>query len=103
MRHLSKGLNVQAGAGERSEPLSLLSGTALALIQSDTEEELRAALERAAQVFAEIGTARVGLCDIGLSPSGRPLILWQSMRGGLAVEEDAAFIRWFEDAARGTP
>src|SRR5690606_19482443 len=102
MRHLSKGPGLQVVAGERVEPLALLSSTATALIQSETEEALRAALESAAHLFAEISSARIGLCEIGLSPSGKPLILWQAAQGGLTVEEGAGFFRWFENAVRGT-
>ena len=102
MRHLSKGPVLTVVAGERTEPLALLSSTATALIQSETEEALRAVLEHAAHLFAEISSARIGLCEIGLSPSGKPLILWQAAQGGLTVEEDAGFFRWFENAVRGT-
>src|SRR5690606_37061459 len=102
MRHLSKGLGLRAVTGERVEPLALLSSTATALIQSETEEALRTVLENAAHLFAEISSARIGLCEIGLSPSGKPLILWQAARGGLTVEEDAGFFRWFENVVRGT-
>src|SRR5690606_3835079 len=101
MRHLSKGPGLQVVAGERVEPLALLSSTATALIQSETEEALRTVLENAAHLFAEISSARIGLCEIGLSPSGKPLILWQAATGGLTVEEDTGFVRWFDNALGG--
>lgn len=102
MRYLSKGSGLKVVAGELADPLALLSSTATALIQSETEEALRTVLENAAHLCAEVSSARIGLCEIGLAPSGKPLILWQAAQGGLTVEEDAGFARWFENAVRGT-
>lgn len=79
--------------------LETFSVIALALLQAETEDALRKTLNDAARVLAGHSKADIAICEIALSPGGRPAIVWQSMLGGLSVEEGAVFLRWFEKAA----
>lgn len=89
--------------GDEAEPdshLGLLSGLTLSLLEAETEEAVRAALDEASSLLARTAAARAAICEIAISPGGRPLILWHSAQGGLEVEEDAIFLAWFDAASR---
>jgi|GEM_PF-1580703 signal transduction histidine kinase len=87
------------GAG-RGEQLSSFASQTLALFLAETEEQARSELEAISRRLAEQVSEPVAICELGLSPNGRPLMLWQSTEGGLSVEEDNVFADWLRRASR---
>lgn len=79
--------------------LDMFTAIAIALLQAETEDALRTALDDAVRALADHSKAGISICEIAISPGGHPLIVWQSAHGDLSVEEGAAFSRWFKRAA----
>lgn len=101
--HASQSLGWQGEEGGNTPLLDAFAAIALSLLEADTDDALRAALDRASHIFLSSVAMRAVICEIALSPGGRPLVLWQSAQGGLMVEEGPAFLAWFADAAQSKP
>ncbi|ABS61702.1 histidine kinase [Parvibaculum lavamentivorans DS-1] len=80
--------------------VSSLAEASLALARAASEGEAYAALDMAAHRLAALSSGRVSICELGMSPNGRALILWQSSRGGLSIGEDSLFAEWYTRASR---
>jgi signal transduction histidine kinase len=80
--------------------LSAFASQTLSLFLAETEEQAHAALETISRRLAEQISGRVAICELGLSPNGQALMLWQSTEGGLPVDEDNLFANWFRRASR---
>lgn len=80
--------------------LSTFAAAALSLSRAATDDEVYAALDGAAHRLAALSSGLVSICELGLSPNGRALVLWQSSRGGLSLDEDNIFSDWYSRAAR---
>ena len=88
-----------SGAGA-AELLSSFAAHALSLALAETEEQAHAALDDAARRLADMVSGTVAICELGLSPNGRVLVIWKSAAGDFPVEEDNAFADWFARASR---
>ncbi|MEQ8268694.1 MAG: ATP-binding protein [Parvibaculum sp.] len=80
--------------------LSSLAQTALSLALASTEDRAHEVLEAAARDLATLSSSPVSICEVGISPNGRALILWQSAQGGLEIDEDQHFSDWYRRASR---
>lgn len=80
--------------------LSSLAQTSLSLALAGAEGEAHAALDVAARDLAAFSSDPVSICEVGISPNGRVLILWRSSQGGLEIDEDPLFSDWYRRASR---
>jgi len=71
----------------------------LLLARAETDDDLRTALAVAARRLGAFLACPVSICELGLSPAGRPVILWQSP-AGLAIDVDGDFADWYARATR---
>ena len=62
----------------------LLDGLLL-LALAETEEQAHAALDDAARRLADMVSGTVAICELGLSPNGRVLVIWKSAAGDFPV------------------
>lgn len=85
---------------QATDLLSSLAETSLSLARAEGEEQAHAALDVAARRLARFSSGLVSICEIGLAPNGRALILWQSSQGGLGIGEDELFADWYRRASR---
>jgi signal transduction histidine kinase len=74
---------------------------ALAFARAETVDSLHTALDAAARRLAKFFARPVSICEVGLSPDEKPLILRQSSLGGLTLDEGREFSDWYAQARLG--
>lgn len=89
-------------AFEAANFLPAFMEASLSLAWAESDDELRAALTVAARRLGVLLAIPVSICELGLSPADRPVILWQSP-GGLAIDVDGDFVDWYARAAGSAP